>query len=470
LSKRPRAAEHVAPEQGPGAAPALADVLRVAAVAWQMFRTGRALDRAISEALSRGEDGVLPRMAPAVKDVAYTAARRLALIEAIIGRLTDRPPSAALRALLAVSIGQLLAQRHGAHTVVDQAVRAAQSSRGGAAGAHGFVNAVLRNVLRHRAELEQELNQQDSVRYNAPPWWIDRLRAAYPAEWRTILDRGNEPPPLVLRVNTAAIRVAEYLERLGAQGVAATRVGPQAVWLHDPVPVTRIEGFAEGVVSVQDAGAQLAAQWLGVAAGQRVLDACAAPGGKTGQLAEMAPLQIDAVDVDRERCARIEQNLARLGSHRAASVHVRVADLADPQAWTAGRRYDRILLDAPCTASGIVRRHPDIPWLRRPADVAQLATQQRRLLQALWPLLRPTGRLLYIVCSLFPEEGAGQIDGFLRRHPDARLIALPGQPTGTLQLLPTAARAGHWSAGLPTLHDGFFLALVEKRPDEEKPD
>jgi 16S rRNA (cytosine967-C5)-methyltransferase len=223
--------------------------------------------------------------------------------------------------------------------------------------------------------------------------------------------------------------------------------------------VDELPGFAEGDVSVQDAGAQLAAPWLAAQAGHRVLDACAAPGGKTAHLAETDGLELVALDVDRMRAARIRENLERTGG----TADVRVGDAADPSAWWDGRPFDRILLDAPCTASGIVRRHPDIPWLRRPTDVAQLATLQAGLLAALWPLLRVDGRLLYVVCSLFPDEGPEQIARFTECHPEAREVPLPaGSPR--VQLVPTPAAGPAWdgASALPTVHDGFFYALLQK--------
>jgi 16S rRNA (cytosine967-C5)-methyltransferase len=270
----------------------------------------------------------------------------------------------------------------------------------------------------------------------------------------------------VVRVNTRHLAVPAYLQRLQRESVEAMRVGAQAVWLRKPCPVEQIPGFLEGHVSIQDAGSQLAAQWLDVQPGQRVLDACAAPGGKTGHLAEITAAQIDAVEVDPQRAAQIESNLARLGLADAARIRVLVGDASMPGAWPARPAYERILIDAPCTASGIVRRHPDIPWLRRPPDVVQLATIQARLLDALWPLVAPTGRLLYIVCSLFGEEGVEQAARFLERWADARALDLPGQRAGSVQLLPTPlAQAGPWpgEASTPSVHDGFFYALFEKR-------
>jgi 16S rRNA (cytosine967-C5)-methyltransferase len=255
------------------------------------------------------------------------------------------------------------------------------------------------------------------------------------------------------------VQVDAYRTRCAALGLNAVRVGERAVVIAPPRPVGEVPGFAEGDVSVQDAGAQLAAPWLDVQPGTRVLDACAAPGGKTLQLAEVEGAHVTALDVDAARIERVRDNLART----RLSAQVLVGDAAQPASWWDGRPYDRILLDAPCTASGIVRRHPDIPWLRRPEDVAQLATQQARLLAALWPLLGVGGRLLYVVCSLFPEEGPEQITRFAGAHPEAREVPLPaGSPS--LQLAPTPAAAPAWDGAsvLPTVHDGFFFALLEK--------
>jgi 16S rRNA (cytosine967-C5)-methyltransferase len=444
-----------------GQGPPLADGLRVAAAAWRALRGGASLDRALAaaEAGFAAATPTPPRLAAAAKDIAYTATRHLALIDALLHRLAHRAPDPAVAALLAVTIGQLLAQRHAAYTVVDQAVQAAKAD-GQTRAASGFVNAVLRNALRRLPTLQPELEREPTVALNAPRWWIDRLREAEPAQFAQILQLQRQPPPLVLRVNRRHTSVPAYLDRLRLEGLEASRVGDAAVWLHAPLPARDIPGFDAGDVSVQDAGAQLAAHFLGAGRGMRVLDACAAPGGKTTQLAECADeLTIDAVDSDAARAARIEENLGRTQARLHARIRVLVADATEPHTFASGR-YDRILLDAPCTASGIVRRHPDIPWLRRPADVANLATLQQRMLDALWPLLEPAGRLLYVVCSVFAEEGPRQAESFERRHADARPVALPGVGAARLRLTP--AHGGEWSQGLPTVHDGFFFAMFEK--------
>ena len=436
----------------PTSTASLADVLCIAAAAWQRFREGQSLDRAIAAAV-----GTRAALRPAVLDVTYTAARHLAFSEHVIRTLASRPPSPPLAALLAVAIGQLMRERHTEYTVVDQSVSAARRLPAIATAA-GFVNALLRNFIRRREELLQARDRSPEMRFNVPEWWVKRVREAFPGQWEAILATQGEPPPLVLRV-AARVAMAEYLDRCERADIAVTRVGERAVRVHAPRPVAELPGFAEGDVSVQDAGAQLAAPWLAAEPGQRVLDACAAPGGKTAHLAETGDLDLVALDVDSARAARVRENLQRTGGR----ADVRIGDAADPSAWWDGRPFDRVLLDAPCTASGIVRRHPDIPWLRRPTDVAQLATLQAGLLAALWPLLGVGGRLLYIVCSVFPDEGPEQIARFTERHPEAREVPLPAGPP-RVQLVPTPATGPAWdgASALPTVHDGFFFALLQK--------
>ncbi|MGZ9075430.1 MAG: 16S rRNA (cytosine(967)-C(5))-methyltransferase RsmB [Burkholderiaceae bacterium] len=431
-------------------------MLRYAAAAWQLFRGGRSIDRALTAALvDRSE------LRPPVQDALYTAVRQLAASERLVERLAARAPAGDVAALLAVALAQLQRGRHAGHTVVDQAVAAAAQWSPSTRAASGFINAVLRNFLRQQAMLVAEVQADETVRYNLPAWWIERLRAEYPRKWMAIADSQRQLPPLILRVNSRRTTVNAYIARLAEEAIPATQVGAQAVWMHEPRPVAEIPGFADGDASVQDAGAQLAGPWLGIEPGMRVLDACAAPGGKTAHLAELGAIDLTALEVDSARATRIDDNLRRC--HLTARVIV--GDAARPQTWlpAAGRTsFDRIVLDAPCTASGIVRRHPDIPWLRRPADVAQLTTVQLELLDALWPLLNLGGRLLYVVCSLFPEEGREQIARFRERHADACQLNLPAS-----QLLPAsvteAAAVPAWQGSdLPTLHDGFFYALLEK--------
>jgi 16S rRNA (cytosine967-C5)-methyltransferase len=437
----------------------LADVLRVAAAVWVQVCRGRALDRTLREQPAPPEAAA--QITAAVRDVCHAALRHRALIDAILKCLVARAPQPQTGGLLAVALSQLLEGAYRDHVLVDQAVAAARADEHTAAA--GFVNAVLRSFLRQRATLVPRLLQDEATRLNVPNWWLDKVRRDHPERWEGALACAAHAPPLVLRVNRRRCSVDQYLARLRSEAIAAEAIGTVAVRLERPCPIERIPGFLEGVVSVQDAGAQLAAPWLQAVDGMRVLDACAAPGGKTGHLAELSDALIDAVELDAGRADLIEENLRRLGL-MTSRVRVLNADARNAADFWDGQPYDRILLDAPCTGSGIVRRHPDIPWLRREADVAQLATIQARLLDALWPLLAPAGRLLYVVCSVFPEEADRQADSFLGRHPDARWALLPDVGLGSLQLLPAGVDPVESGAnvGVPTEHDGFFFALFEK--------
>jgi 16S rRNA (cytosine967-C5)-methyltransferase len=342
------------------------------------------------------------------------------------------------------------------HTLVDQAVAAAKLR---ARHSAGFVNAVLRRFLREREALVAAARRDPLARFNHPAWWVERLKADWPDRWQAILDADNQRAPMTLRVNARRGSAAAYVTRLAAAGLAAEAIGGQAVRLAEPCPVTQLPGFAEGDVSVQDAAAQLAAPLLlgaGLAPGARVLDACAAPGGKTAHLLELADPDLLALDSDPARLARIDETLVRL----QLSAATRAADAGAPDTWWDGRPFDRILLDAPCSAAGIVRRHPDVRWLRRSTDIAALVAIQARLLDALWPLLAPGGRLLYCTCSVFKAEGCEQIDAFLQRQPGATLVTHPPSP-GHLLPLPDNAEAppGH---AISAAADGFFYALIEK--------
>jgi len=260
-----------------------------------------------------------------------------------------------------------------------------------------------------------------------------------------VLAAGNDHPPMCLRVNTRRSSANAYLARLAASGIGARIVGEAAVLLDQPLPVSRVPGFSDGEVSVQDAGAQCAAPALDLHAGQRVLDACAAPGGKSGHVLERADVSLTALDLDASRSALVQTNLERLGY----SADVRTADCCEPDSWWDGVAYDRILADVPCTASGVARRHPDIKWLRRESDVSACAIRQERILDALWRLLTAGGKLLYATCSMFPEENDAVVEAFLERTRTARRLSVPG-----LQQVPLLPNAEH---------DGFYFALLEKK-------
>ena len=414
------------------ASPALAEIYIEAARAVARVRQGESL----SEALPAGRH-------PAVQDYVYGTLRDYGVGDALLAHLLRRPASDPLvHALLLCALHALRRERRPAHTLVDQAVSACAGLQVGAA--KGLVNAVLRNFLRRRDELERLVAADEVAHYRHPRWWIERLRAQYPAHWSAILEAGNGRPPMTLRVNRRRVARDAYLARLREAGLEAEAVGADGVQLARPRPVAELPGFAEGEVSVQDAGAQHAAPLLDLADGLRVLDACAAPGGKTGHLLESADVDLLALDQHPARAERIVQNLARLG----LTATVRVADAGAVDEWWDGRFFDRVLLDAPCTGSGVVRRHPDIKWLRRETDIGGFVVQQRRLLDALWWVLAQGGKLLYVTCSVFAEENRLQIADFLARHPDAR--ALPDAPAHDGQLLPTPG------------HDGFYYASLAK--------
>ena len=380
----------------------------------------------------------------AAQDLCYNALRGYGVVDVAIERLLDKPLNdTSLHGLLLATLAELMNQPHSAHTIVNQGVEAA--SRLGQPRAKGLVNAVLRNFLRRSTVLLQEIERGDTARYRHPQWWIDALRVAYPSDWESILVESNRHPPMTLRVNRRRISVEDYLEKLRDSGVAARPLGVEAVMLDRPCRVDRLPGFSEGEVSVQDAGAQRAAYLLGVQDGARVLDACAAPGGKTGHILELADCELWAVDNDKVRTRRIAENLSRL--HVAAKIVV--GDCREPEKFSQGCMFDRILLDAPCSASGVSRRHPDIRWLRRAGDIAEFARTQSLMLNALWRVLAPGGKLLYATCSVFPEENGEQVDAFLARQPGAIVLPLPDTISG--QMLPGSE------------HDGFFYALIEKR-------
>ena len=433
----------------PGTTPAsatLSHALAAAGDALASVAAGHALD----EALRALPAPLAPADRAATQDIAYTACRRLNLLDALCARLMVKP-NPAIDGLVRAALSELMAHPERAHVVVDQAVTAAAQIKRGAL--KGVVNAVLRRYLREHEALLAELQKDEALRLQYPAWWIARVRAAFPDGETAddVLAAGNGRPPMTLRVNRRRASVEEYAASLAAAGVRAEVTGPDALLLARPMPVARLPGFAEGAVSVQDLGAQYAAHLLGAQDGMRVLDACAAPGGKTAHILELADCEVLALDRDAQRLGAVSDNLARLG----LAARCVAADAGRADAWWDGKHYDRVLLDAPCTASGIVRRHPDSKWLKRPADLAQLVGEQRRLLGSLWHILRPGGKLLYATCSVFPEENARQIETFLSIHAEARLLA-PELPA------PFSLDHQHGQLLPGPRHDGFYYALLEK--------
>ncbi|MFZ4551369.1 MAG: 16S rRNA (cytosine(967)-C(5))-methyltransferase RsmB [Aquabacterium sp.] len=399
---------------------------------------------------------------PGVQALSFAVLRRLGTAEALRKKLVPKAPQPWVDALLLSALALALGTEYNAHTLVDQAVEAAKRR---AKVASGLVNAVLRRFLREQEALLSALDNDPVAQFNHPAWWIKRLKKDWPEHWQAILMANQEQPPMTLRANLRHGSTAAYVGRLVDAGLLPqpTTQMPDApdqaqpIALPSGVPVQRLPGFAEGDVSVQDAAAQIAAPLLihagrhALAAGARVLDACAAPGGKTAHLLELADLQVTALDADPERLARVQDTLTRL-KLQARTV---AADASQPDSWWDGQPFDAILLDAPCSASGIVRRHPDVRWLRRESDIAALAKTQDAILQALWPLLKPGGHLLYCTCSVFKMEGQDRVDAFLQRTPDAQACPAPGHLLPVVEYLDPARH---------NRGDGFFYALLHKTP------
>lgn len=434
--------------------PTLATQLRHTAGCVLAVEQGRSLSEVLPE--------LTPALRPGVQALTFHALRHLGTARALVSQLVERKPGPPVQTLMCSAVSLLLdtadehAPRYPAHTVVNQAVEAARQDRRTERQA-AFVNACLRRFLREREALLLKVAADPVARWNHPLWWIERLQRDHPAHWQAILDASNQPGPMALRVNRRRVERTAYRQALQTIGLTATPTGSDGLVLDSPQPVERLPGFAQGHCSVQDAAAQMAADQLlegrSWSSADRVLDACAAPGGKTAHLLERADLNLLALDVDPRRCERIEDTLQRLGLRAT----VRSADAAQPAAWWDGQPFDAILLDAPCTASGIVRRHPDVRWLRRASDVDALVATQRGLLEALWPLLKPGGRLVYATCSVFRAEGAGQVHAFLGHHTDALHRPSPGH------LLPgSSAPLGEFNDNPPGGYDGFFYARIDK--------
>lgn len=432
---------------------------------WRQLQGAASLLMAVrdGQSMTAALEDVDAALRPGVQALGFHTLRWLGRAEALRQQLARRPPPPEADALLCVALALIWTEQdapYTAHTLVDQAVEAAKR---GDATQHqaSFINGCLRRFLRERDELVARSEKSPQAVWNHPQWWIDRVRKDHPGQWQAILQANNSRAPLILRVNERKTTQAGYLQALAAAQIDAAPVGQYGVILAAARSVTSLPGFAEGHFSVQDAAAQLAAplllEGLAVPAGGNaplnILDACAAPGGKTAHLLEMADCEVTALDIDARRCERVAQNLQRLG----LEADIRVGDAGKPDGWWDGRPYDGILLDAPCTASGIVRRHPDVRWLRRPTDIAQLAAIQAKLLETLWPLLKPGGRLLYCTCSVFRAEGDNQLQTFLTHHTDALLRPSPGH------LLPqSGVEATVFPDNLMREHDGFYYALLEK--------
>jgi 16S rRNA (cytosine967-C5)-methyltransferase len=399
---------------------------------------------------------------PAVQALSFQAMRWWGRAVALRKELARKSPPAQADALLCTALAlswQDDMAPYPVHTLVNQAVEAARRHKDMRAQAP-FINACLRRFLRERESLLTRTEADLTAQWNHPAWWVKRLKNDHPQDWQALLHAAQVAAPMSLRVNLKLHTVTAYLAALAAQGIQAKAVGQMGVQLVKAVPVHQLPGFDQGHASVQDAAAQLAAPLLlqGLQSDTqplRLLDACAAPGGKTGHLLEYAPqAHVLALDVDPQRCERIQDNLDRL----QVKAQVLAADAAKPETWWDGQAFDGILLDAPCTASGIGRRHPDVRWLRRESDVPQLAAIQSQLLKALWPLVKPGGRLLYCTCSIFKAEGESQIQTFVQHNTDALILPSPGHLTPSNVVSDPSLPDNQMGE-----HDGFYYALLEKR-------
>lgn len=415
---------------------------------------GRRLDDALDAELAVAPDS--RRGHALVREIAYGTLRNWGTLDAIVRALARKPlEDRALHMLAAAAIYQIHHTRAPAYAIVDRAVTAA--GRLARPAARPLMNALLRRFLREEPVLLAAARAGDVGRYCYPQWWVDRVRNECGAEWESVLRAGNHQAPLVLRVNRRQTSRAALLARFADAEIPVHGQDEAAIVIERFVAADALPGYAEGAFAVQDAGAQLAAVLLDAGDGMRVLDACAAPGGKTGHLLERADVDLVALDDDPVRIERLRGNLARLG-HEDRRVRIVCADAADPARWWDGRPFDRILVDAPCTGSGVVRRHPDVKWRRRQADIAAFASTQARLLGAAWPLLAPSGRLLYSTCSLFRGENDAIVDAFAAAHPEALRETISFPPDIAHrggQILPSVPGAGH-------NHDGFYYASLRR--------
>jgi 16S rRNA (cytosine967-C5)-methyltransferase len=427
--------------------------LLAARLVFAVVQEGNSLGSLLVGRLDEVED---PRQRALTQELVFGTLRWYHRLDTVLRQLLGKPlkqKDRDLHALLLVGLYQLLMLDMPAHAAVSESVDAARIM--GKDWATGLVNGVLRNALRRRESLLEEANAEPAGRWSHPLWWLQRVQQDWPEDWQSVLQAGNQRPPMTLRVNVRQGDRDSYIARLAAEGLEARPVpfAATALELTAPVSVDRLPGFFSGAVSVQDGAAQLSAPLLMLQDGLRVLDACAAPGGKTGHILECAAqlAEVVAIDNDPRRLQKVTDNLQRL----QLSATPLCADAAEPQSWWDGRRFERILLDAPCSASGVVRRHPDIKVLRRAQDLQDLANQQQRLLEALWPLLSSGGILLYVTCSVFKQENSEVVQGFLGRHADARILPLDAE-WGHLQAVGRQLLPGEHGM------DGFYFARLIK--------
>lgn len=454
---RGRAAQ--APRRGHNGTSSAAIRARVAKIVAEVAHDGHSLD-----ALVAAETFQSPQERGLLRSLCYDSIRWYVRLDALLEQLLSRPGqklSPQLRSLAIVGLCQLVYTDIPAHAAVAETVNATRDI--GEPRASGFLNAILRRFQREQHELCARVDRDAAIRYAHPRWLADALASDWPDKVTGILTANNERPPFWLRVNRRRCPVDDYRERLAAVGITAAAAGyaPEALLLDRAVDVHELPGFNEGWVSVQDGAAQLAAHLVAPQRGERVLDACAAPGGKTCHLLELQPElgELVAVDVSAQRLVRVEENLARLGLRAS----LMAGDADDPAQWWDGRSFDRILLDVPCSATGVIRRHPDIKLLRRADDILTLARRQSRLLHSVWPLLASGGRVVYASCSALRAETSAVIANFLRDQTAARDITSAVTAQLGLPALPTeSSPIGYAIPAGTAAMDGFYYACLEK--------
>lgn len=429
----------------------LETAITLAAQARTLMSQGASLEKSLGIVCQ----GVSTQEKAACQSLTYTSTRHFMACEALMKILAKRSPAKEVKSVLLVAFAELLENPDKAYVIVNETVEAVKKI---SPASSGFANACLRRLTREKDKLMALISGSDEVRLNAPCWWIEKMRQTLGTSAAdAMMQLARTRPPMILRVNRRKTTPEKWLELAQSKGIQARSLGDEAIVLTHPMPVTDVPGFVDGLVSVQDAGAQLAAHFVCPKSGEVILDACAAPGGKTAHLLELADCRVTALEIDAMRALRIRENLARLG----LEADIKTADAADLESWWDKTLFDSVLLDAPCTASGIVRRHPDIVFSRRPQDIRALALQQKKLLETLWPLVKVGGKLVYVVCSVFEEEGNAQIEAFVKTHPDAKLISPHNGLPPLLTLIPCEASEDRYP-GIYDTHDGFFYAVLTK--------
>ena len=407
---------------------------------------GSNLDKVFQKYLN--ENKINPKELSQVKDLTFGVLRSYGKTKFVINKLVKRPPSNLLiSTLLHIALFQLIFNRSNPYTVVNQAVSASNSVN---KKYTAFINGVLRTFLRERVIILKEAENNEEAKYSYPIWWINQIKKEYPKYWENILDIGNSHPALIIRVNIKKVSINKYIKKLEEHDIEHTLLGDEAILIKKPMPVDSLPGFNGGEVSIQDYGAQLASRLLDLKNNNNVLDACAAPGGKACHMAEIEEIKLTTVEIDKQRVERINENIKRLGH----SFKVINAEIKVDNTWWDKNLFDRILLDAPCSASGIVRRHIDIKWLRRANDLNYFHEKQFELLRASWEMLKPLGKILYVTCSIFEIENRLVVDRFLKEENTAFELKIKFPKNVNVidnQLLPSL------------IHDGLFYALLQKK-------